>query len=39
MVVVMVLIASIFFYLSDSIIKVIVGFLTGIWGDGASTNG
>lgn len=39
MVLVMVLVASIFFYLSDSIIKVIVGFLTGIWGDGASTNG
>ncbi len=39
MVVVMVLLAGVFFYLSDSIIKLLVGFLTGIWHDGAATNG
>ncbi len=39
MVVVMVIVASIFFYFSDSIIKLLVGFLTGISGGGASTNG
>ena len=39
MVVIMVLVASIFFYLSDTIIKFLVGFLTGIWSDGAATNG
>lgn len=39
MVVIMVLAAAIFFYLSDSLIKVVVGLLTGIWGSGAATNG
>ncbi len=39
MVVVMVLLASIFFYFSDSIIKLFVGWVTGISGGGTSTNG
>lgn len=39
MVAVMVLVASIFFYVSDSIIKLLVGILTGISTGGASTNG
>jgi preprotein translocase subunit SecE len=39
MVVVMVLVASIFFYVSDSIIRVLVSFLTGISSGGTPTNG
>lgn len=39
MVVIMVIAAALFFYLSDSIIKLLVGLLTGISGSGAPTNG
>jgi preprotein translocase subunit SecE len=36
MVVVMVLLAAIFFYATDSIVKLVVGFLTGVWSGGAT---
>jgi preprotein translocase subunit SecE len=39
MVVIMVLVAAVFFYATDSIVKLLVGFVTGIWTGGASTNG
>ena len=38
MVVIMVLVAAIFFYATDTIVKLLVGFATGIW-HGAPTNG
>lgn len=31
MVVIMVMLAAIFFYATDSIVRVLVGFLTGVW--------
>jgi preprotein translocase subunit SecE len=31
MVIVMVILAAIFFYATDSVVRVIVGFLTGVW--------
>jgi len=37
MVCVMVLFAAIFFYATDSIVKVLVGFATGVWTGGATT--
>lgn len=39
MVAVMVVVAAIFFYVSDSIIRVLVSFLTGISSGGTPTNG
>jgi preprotein translocase subunit SecE len=38
MVAIMVVMAAIFFYATDSIVKLLVGFITGIW-HGAPTNG
>ena len=39
MVAIMVVLAAIFFYASDSIIRLIVGFITGIWHGAPTTNG
>lgn len=39
MVAIMVVLAAIFFYATDSIVRLLVGFITGIWHGAPTTNG
>jgi len=39
MVAIMVLLAAIFFYATDSVVRLLVGFFTGIWHGAPTTNG